>query len=119
MEIGALDMLCIIPSDDIEKYGIPFLCICISVFKKEADDETCKKWIFSGNILRGSGSLLWEVGMPSTITPSAGVIQAMQLKEQSLGLCTFSYTAFSSYNHFSSLFRRKSHAQSATLDDIC
>ena len=41
MEVGALDMLCKILCNEIEKYGIPFL---LSVLENEADDETPKKW---------------------------------------------------------------------------
>ena len=41
MKVGALDMLCIIPRDEIEKYGIPFLR---SKFEDGADHDSVEKW---------------------------------------------------------------------------
>ena len=42
MSIGCLDMLCVIPRVEIEKYGIPFLR---SVLEKDADEATLEKWV--------------------------------------------------------------------------
>jgi hypothetical protein len=50
MQIGVLDMLCVTPHNEIEKYGIPLLR---SVLEKDVD-ETLEKWVISGIILRSS-----------------------------------------------------------------
>ena len=41
MEVGVLDMLCIISRNGIEKYGIPFLR---TFLKEGADSKTIEKW---------------------------------------------------------------------------
>ncbi len=41
MEVGALDLLCIIPRDEIEKYGIPYVRAKVESGQSE---ETVKKW---------------------------------------------------------------------------
>lgn len=41
MKIGVLDLLCVIPRDEIVTYGIPFLR---EKLEKEADADTIKKW---------------------------------------------------------------------------
>jgi hypothetical protein len=42
MQVGDLDMLCVIPHNEIEKYGIPFLWL---VLEKDADDEMLEKLV--------------------------------------------------------------------------
>jgi hypothetical protein len=46
MTIGCLDMLCVIPRVEIEKYGIPFLW---SILEKYVDKATLKKWVVFWN----------------------------------------------------------------------
>ena len=39
--VGVFDMLCIIPQDEVEEYGIPYVC---SIIEEDLDDMEIERW---------------------------------------------------------------------------
>ena len=57
---GGLDMLTVIPQDEVVQFGIPFLR---KFYEFGVDDEKKKNGMLFGHILRCSGFLSWTAGM--------------------------------------------------------
>ncbi len=57
---GGLDMLTVIPQDEVVQFGIPCLC---KFYEFGVDDAKKKNGMLFGHILRCSGFLSWTAGM--------------------------------------------------------
>ena len=58
MQIGMLDLLCILPHEEVEEYGIPYLR---SILEKDASKKDIDKWqAFWDYFLRQWMPILWR-----------------------------------------------------------
>ena len=96
MQIGMLDLLCVLPHEQVEEYGIPYLR---SVLEKDASKRDMEKWqTFWDYFLRQWIPILWRWNISENEGPDGTAFDVVNRTKNGL----------ERYNrHFNGLFNKK------------